>query len=139
MKNVDFETEDRLTGFVRSLVGKSILVICLTVMVGGHWGILQGVAWVKMTWDLSTDQTITAAIDQVLKGENPCRLCHAVASGKKAEQDLPLLKQKLKLDFEWRLKPVQVYPPCLVLPKREVLTIVKTRLPTPPIPPPRAA
>jgi len=108
-------------------------------MVGGHWGILQGVAWVKMTWDLSTDQTITAAIDQVLKGENPCRLCHAVATGKKAEQDLPLIKQKLKLDFEWRLKSVQIFPPRMNLPERTPIVFGQLRVHTPPLPPPRVA
>ena len=108
-------------------------------MVGGHWGILQSVAWVKMTWDLSTNQTITAAIDQVLRGENPCRLCQAVALGKKAEQDLPLLKQKLKLDFEWRLSAVTVFPPLVhaasqcTAASRELVTS------SPPSPPPRFA
>ncbi len=106
-------------------------------MVGGHWGILQSVAWVKMTWDLSTDQTVTEAIDQVLRGENPCRLCQAVALGKKAEQDLPILKQKLKLDFEWRHSALTVFPPSVCASSPCLRPVRELIASSPPLPPPR--
>ena len=121
------------------LFGKIVLVLCLTVSVGGHWGILQSVAWLKMTWDLSGDHSLSAAVDQVLRGENPCQLCRFVEAGKKAEKEQPALKQKLKLDYAWQLASLRTFPPSVADPLVfQAVFLLHSDL-SPPVPPPRFA
>jgi hypothetical protein len=52
--------------------------LMLVMLVGGHWGMLQVVAWTGMLIDYSRDATFAEAWDKTFDGEHPCRICKTV-------------------------------------------------------------
>jgi hypothetical protein len=69
--------------------GFILVMLAMFSLIGGHWGILQTVAWAGMIIDYSKNAPITSAIKRTFSGEAPCRMCHAVEDGRKKEQNLP--------------------------------------------------
>ena len=55
--------------------------LMLAMLVGGHWGMLQVVAWTGMLIDYSRDATFAEAWDKTFDGEHPCAICKTVADG----------------------------------------------------------
>ena len=54
---------------------------------GGHWAVLQSVAWVGMLHDY-TQQTgsIAVAVEQTFDGQHPCELCQQIQVAKAKER-----------------------------------------------------
>src|SRR5882672_11743927 len=71
----------------------------LIIAVGGHWAVLQSVAWVSMAVSYSHTDSWEIALKKTFSGEKPCKLCLAVKEGKQQEQKQSLLKLETKLDF----------------------------------------
>src|SRR5688572_3519270 len=71
----------------------------LVVAVGGHWAVLQSVAWVSMVVTYSQTDSWDVALQKTFSGEKPCKLCLAVKEGKQQEQKQSVLKVETKLDF----------------------------------------
>ena len=116
-----------------------LVVFSLVVMVGGHWAILQSVAWVGMAFSFAQTASLDVALKKTFDGKNPCSLCKAVDEGKQSERKAGLLKLETKLDL--------CLAPCAVLldappPVAVALGAAETALPrgeSPPTPPPRSA
>ncbi len=53
---------------------------------GGHWAILQTVAWARMLQDYSRGASLPVAITKTFNGKNPCGLCLKVEEGRKKEK-----------------------------------------------------
>ena len=58
----------------------------LIIAVGGHWAVLQSVAWVSMAVNYSQTDSIDVALEKTFSGKNPCKLCLAVKKGKQEEK-----------------------------------------------------
>jgi hypothetical protein len=121
--------------FVR--LGHVFLVIALLGATGGHWAVLQTVAWATMLADNLQTESVTTAITKTFDGENPCRMCNQIAEGKKAEKQTEVPFQIKKLEFITE-RPALVF----AAPTRFTLAPEKTdspsgHLPRPPVPPPR--
>ena len=86
-------------------------VIALTFALGGHWAILQSVAWVTMVASYSQTAPLKAALVKTFDGEHPCSICKFVANGKKSEQKQQTQKLLTKLDFFLTSSPVRLFPP----------------------------
>ncbi len=116
---------------------KALLGLTLAMLLGGHWLLLQSVAWVGMIVDYSQNATLSEAISMTFDGEHPCRMCLVVKEGKKAEGKQLQLKPELKLDFLCMEKAAWL-PPLLPF---TLLTPESTyhspRSEAPPGPPPR--
>jgi len=65
-------------------------------MVGGHWAVLQGVAWTQMLWDYSREASFQQALQMTFSGEAPCDLCESISEKRAEEQGAPdrILYQK---------------------------------------------
>ena len=64
-------------------------VFCLLAMFfagGGHWLVLQSVAWGRMLVDYSRNASLSTAIEQTFDGEHPCPMCTQIKKGRTAEQ-----------------------------------------------------
>lgn len=60
---------------------------------GGHWAVLQSVAWFGMLADYSAQYGLVAGAARTFDGQHPCSLCDKVNEGrKKEERQIPLLK-----------------------------------------------
>jgi len=71
----------------------------LVLAVGGHWVLLQSVAWVRMTVSFSQAAPLDKALRMTFDGEHPCALCKAVKQGKQSEResDRHMLDKKIDL------------------------------------------
>lgn len=125
---------------MRNRLAKSVVVLLLILSVGGHWALLQSVAWVTMVMEYSQESSISEAVSKTFDGRHPCKLCKLVKKGKESEQKQDALKVKTKIDF-W------VPAPEVALPRFEAAALefpsLTENLPylnaAPPLPPPREA
>lgn len=53
----------------------------LIFLVGGHWGMLQVMAWTGMVISYSRDASLAEALSLTFDGEHPCALCCEVRDG----------------------------------------------------------
>jgi hypothetical protein len=71
----------------------------LVLATGGHWAMLQSVAWFGMAVRFSQDQPLLPALQKTFSGAHPCTLCKAVSDGVKTEKDKRIQKLETKYDF----------------------------------------
>lgn len=79
--------------------GKRFVVLALVLVTGGHWALLQSVAWVGMAVSFSQTATLKEALVRTFDGQHPCKLCKIVAEGKKSERKQTPQKPIHKLDL----------------------------------------
>ncbi len=99
--------------------------ICLAMfsIAGGHWAVLQGIAWVQMVHQYSQYVSVAEAVEKTFSGEAPCSMCKKIAAAKHKEEKAPatvkldkkaeilsiaeneLLQKPAARDFAW-LRPV---------------------------------
>jgi hypothetical protein len=122
-------------------LSKSLLVLTLMVSIGGHWALLQSVAWTTMfAANLSANDSLTEAVSKTFDGEHPCPLCCAIKAGKKTEKKSEAAAPELK-KFEYvNESPRFVF----AAPTAFTLLGSPAEFPasfsfTPPVPPPRTA
>ena len=116
-----------------------IAVVSLTFALGGHWAILQSVAWMSMVASYSQTAPLKAALVKTFDGKHPCSICKFVDTGKKSEQKRETQKLLTKLDFFLTPTRVTLYPPSPVPPQACPAGPAKSRSEAPPTPPPRPA
>lgn len=118
-------------------LGHILLIIALLATVGGHWAVLQSVAWTNMLAENLREVSVTEAFEKTFDGQHPCRLCTAIKEGKKTEKksELPMPLKKLEFVSE---KPVFIFsaPQDFRLAPAPVFSqpVFSTQ---PPVPPPR--
>ncbi len=79
--------------------GYPLLFLAMFSIAGGHWAVLQSVAWTGMVIQYSKTSTIGVALEKTFSGKNPCELCHVVKEGREKESRLPAaLKADKKID-----------------------------------------
>lgn len=79
--------------------GNYLLIFALLGATGGHWPLLQSIAWSGMLIENLQTDSWQEAVEKTFDGQHPCQLCHQIKAGKKAEKQSPLpeLDKKLKL------------------------------------------
>ena len=79
-------------------LGHAFVIIALVAAVGGHWAVLQTVAWTTMLASNLRTATLEVAVTKTFDGQHPCAICKVISAGKKAEKktELPALAQKLE-------------------------------------------
>lgn len=105
---------------------------------GGHWYVLQGIAWVNMIRDYSQFVPVAEAVRMTLSGQYPCSLCKAIAEKKQAENEKACALEKYDKKF---------FPPdagvitCAAEGEDQEHAVGSARFPSrpeaPPVPPPR--
>lgn len=134
----------------RSLPHRLTAVLAAVALVlgsGGHWLVLQGVAWAGMIAVYSQDRPLAAAVSNTFDGEHQCELCKAVAKGQKEEGDAgqnPGGSLKIKVGKKLTasiaaessaLSRTDAFIPLA----RPAGLVAWQRTETPPVPPPRGA
>jgi hypothetical protein len=71
----------------RSLLrfGQVLMLLVLSVASGGHWMVLQSVAWTRMLVTYSQDGDFATAVTQTFDGRHPCALCQKIGQAKRGE------------------------------------------------------
>lgn len=80
---------------------------------GGHWVVLQSVAWSRMLVAYAQTAPLPRALEKTFDGQHPCALCQKIATAKKSEphRDLSSFAVKMLLLHERTrsfLPPVRV-------------------------------
>ncbi len=86
-------------------LGTFFLCFAFFCSVGGHWAILQSVAWVEMFKTYSQTKTLAVAAEKTFDGKHPCEVCNRIEHAKKrAEKSTPILPL-LTLKFHITARP----------------------------------
>jgi hypothetical protein len=89
-------------------LGQLLACIALFSIAGGHYAVLQTVAWTGMLVDYSRSAGLVEGVKQTFDGDHPCKMCLSIEETKREEQ-----KQQLPLVSA---KPLDLKATALVLP-----------------------
>ncbi len=120
-------------------LAKVLVLIAAVQILGGHWAVLQTLAWTGMLIENVRTAPISEAVTKTFDGSKPCSLCLAVKSGRESEgkQDVA----KLLVKIEAILAPAVLLPPPASAPLSQVSPALEAgaRSFPPQTPPPRVA
>lgn len=85
-------------------VGLPLLCLAMFTIAGGHWLLLQSIAWAQMIRDYSRDTSLVEAVEMTFSGKQPCAMCVRINEGKNSEQKQPATV-KLDKKSEFPLGP----------------------------------
>lgn len=118
-------------------LGHALLIVALVAALGGHWAVLQTVAWTNMlAANLRTD-SLEIAVAKTFDGSHPCGLCKEISAGKTAEKKTEFPSLAKKLEFV-SVCPVFIFSSptdFYLVPEIEALACPLGQ--QPPVPPPR--
>lgn len=76
-----------------------LMFLSMFCIAGGHWAVLQTVAWVEMIRAYSLEQgSMIAGVEKTFSGKAPCEKCHQIQEGRQQEEKLPAT---IKADKKW--------------------------------------
>ncbi len=61
------------------------VLFAMVMLTGGHWNVLQGLAWTTMLLTRSVTADVAQAVSTTFDGAHPCALCTMVDVGKAAD------------------------------------------------------
>ena len=66
-----------------------LMGLALFLTAGGHYALLQTVAWTTMVNDFSRTGSLSMAVEKTFDGRHPCPLCKKIAVARSAEEKAP--------------------------------------------------
>ncbi len=69
--------------------GMLLSCVAFFALAGGHWAVLQMIAWSKMVRDYSKSVPIAEAIVRTFSGEYPCGMCTRIRTERQKEEKAP--------------------------------------------------
>jgi hypothetical protein len=120
-------------------LSRIIVVLALVASIGGHWALLQSVAWTRMIIERTHTDSFAAAVQTTLDGEHPCDLCKRITEGKQSEHQPDKSPLKMKVDLLCELRPIAIAPPSEPVNFASSPSEGTPGAERPPVPPPRAA
>jgi len=79
--------------------GYPLLFLAMFSIAGGHWAVLQSVAWTGMLIEYSQNGSIGSAVLKTFGGKAPCQMCRTIEDGRQKESKLPAtVKADQKID-----------------------------------------
>ncbi len=127
-------------------LGLFLAVLALFSIAGGHWAVLQTVAWAEMLHDYSQRTgSVAAAVEQTFDGQHPCALCREIQAAKSGEHKQSPATPAAKDDAKVKARLAEAALPPFV-PIAQEISFPSTRsvegpnrAEPPPTPPPRRA
>ena len=116
-----------------------MVILALLASVGGHWALLQSVAWTRMIIERTHEDSFAAAVKTTLDGEHPCDMCKRITEGKQNEQQPEKSPLSVKMDLLCERRIIAIAPPSEPMNFPSSPTGGTPRAERPPVPPPRAA
>jgi len=121
------------------LTGYPLMILAMVSIAGGHWAVLQSVAWAGMVVEYSKTSTLGAAVVKTFSGEAPCHLCKTIEAGKKQESRLPASVQPDKSadkflsapDIRVKVPPAQAFSYASISDERAVFRPLPPSAPVP--------
>ena len=116
-----------------------IVILALLASIGGHWALLQSVAWTRMIIERTHTDSFASAVQTTLDGAHPCDMCKRITEGKQNEQQPEKSPLNVKVDMLCERRIIALVPPSEPMIFQSGPTEGTPRAECPPVPPPRAA
>jgi hypothetical protein len=71
------------------IAGLPLMCVAFFSLAGGHWLVLQTVAWAQMLRDYSKSAPIAEAIERTFSGGYPCTMCIKITEEQQKEEKAP--------------------------------------------------
>jgi hypothetical protein len=91
-------------------LGQYCLIVAMFFSCGGHWLLLQSVAWGGMIMEYARADGIASAVGTVLDGRHPCDLCKQIQKGRSKEQKPEAPVNTSRFEFFLIAAPVFIAP-----------------------------
>lgn len=89
-----------------------MMFLAMFSIAGGHWAILQTVAWTQMIRDYSQESGLIAGVAQTFSGERPCGMCKSIEKNRQQEEKAPAsIKVDKKAEVFVASVTSQLHPP----------------------------
>ncbi len=105
---------------------------------GGHWVVLQSIAWGTMLVDYSRASGVAEAVSRTFDGQHPCALCTSIQKHRASEKRADIQVASGKLDMLWQRVPAVSPPPPSLFEHPPFLSAGQARARAPLLEPPRA-
>ncbi len=125
--------------FAAARFGRLLVVLALVASIGGHWALLQSVAWTQMLVERTQAASFGEAVKTTFDGAHPCAMCKRISDGKQKEQQPSQELSKVKLDVICERAVVMVFPPKVDGEYARIAMSGEARAERPPLLPPRVA
>jgi len=114
-----------------------LLIAALFLAIGGHWAVLQTVAWATMIVDYSRDGALSEAVQKTFDGRHPCQICTVIQKSRQSEKkhDALQMVKKIELFDQHIAKIVFTSGDSGSQPISDRFSAVRSH--APPVPPPR--
>ncbi len=104
-----------LVNRVKKSAGIAVCLLALFVASGGHWIVLQTIAWSRMIVDYARTDTLGEAVVKTFDGAHPCAMCRQISAGRENEQkrksQFPLAKENRSMNLFCSARHVVLSPP----------------------------
>lgn len=119
--------------------GQVLMLLVLLAASGGHWMVLQSLAWTRMLVSYSHDGQLIEAVAKTFDGQHPCSLCKTIEQGKSSEKQAPTMDLESKASFlvPATVRVVRVSGVSWKVTHPQV--VAESRAEQPSVPPPRSA
>lgn len=78
------------------LIGTLFIAMALFSLSGGHWAVLQGIAWGRMIQTYGTQGSLQSAIGKTFDGKHRCSLCKKIEHAKQQEKKNNFVNETFK-------------------------------------------
>lgn len=87
-------------------------LIVAVQLLGGHWAVLQTVAWTRMFVENVQGESVTEALSKTFDGQHPCQLCQRISKERQSEKKPERLLEltKLTLFLQENESPIGIRP-----------------------------
>jgi len=116
-----------------------LIVAALFLAIGGHWALLQTVAWASMIVDYSRNGALTEAVEKTFDGQHPCVICQQIQKGRQSEKKHEAVQLIKKIELFNQRTAELVYPSTSSSSVTTRAFLVEARWDAPLVPPPRVA
>ncbi len=77
-------------------IGTLFIAMALFSLCGGHWAVLQGVAWGRMIQTYSEQGSFQSAVKKTFDGKHRCSLCKKIEQAKQQEKKTHFVNETFK-------------------------------------------
>jgi hypothetical protein len=118
-------------------IGNALLIVALLAATGGHWAVLQSLAWTSMLTEHLQSQSFSEAVAQTFDGRHPCKLCLAIRAAKKSGKPAEFPQTLKKIEFPPLAANLVLFAPARFEWLNAANVFTESSVFPPPTPPPR--
>jgi hypothetical protein len=136
-QRLDIGRSVRHCSVVLKRLAHALTILTLMTAIGGHWAVLQSVAWTSMLAQNLRSNSLSQAVQRTFDGEHPCVICKSIAQAKQSEKRAEFTPELQKLEFSFTPTSFAFFPPSHFYQVESPNLSLGVRVQAPPVPPPK--